>query len=94
MTQRVNYIHQSPELYRKLVEFSKAVENGAIPEKTRDLVAIRASQINGCTFCLDMHVKEARMHGERELRIYHLAAWRESCCSFPRNVPRWPGRRC
>ena len=42
------------------------------------LVDIRASQMNGCAFCLDMHVKEAKLHGERELRLYHVAIWRES----------------
>jgi AhpD family alkylhydroperoxidase len=42
------------------------------------LVKLRASQINGCLFCLDMHTKEALIHGERPLRIYHLAAWHES----------------
>ena len=42
------------------------------------LVDIRASQLNGCAFCLDMHVKQARMHGERELRLHHVAVWRES----------------
>jgi len=84
MTQRLSYIQQSPELYRKLVEFSRATENGAITEKMRDLVAIRASQMNGCAFCLDMHVKEAKLHGERELRIYHLPAWRESMLFVPK----------
>jgi len=39
---------------------------------------IRASQMNGCAFCLDMHVKEAKLHGERELRLHHVAIWRES----------------
>jgi len=48
------------------------------------LVTIRASQINGCAFCLDMHVKEAKIHGERELRLYHLAIWRESTLFTPR----------
>ena len=39
---------------------------------------MRVSQLNGCAFCLDMHVKEAKIHGERELRLHHLAIWRES----------------
>ena len=43
-----------------------------------------ASQINGCAFCLDMHVKQAKIHGERELRLYHLSAWRESTLFAPR----------
>ncbi len=45
---------------------------------------IRASQINGCGFCLDMHVKEAKIHGESELRLYHVAIWRESNLFVPR----------
>jgi AhpD family alkylhydroperoxidase len=84
MTQRINYIQQSPELFKKFMEFSTALKNSTIEEPIRDLVSIRASQLNGCGFCLDMHVKEARIHGERELRIHHLAAWRESTLFSPR----------
>lgn len=84
MTQRVNYIQQSPELFKKFIEFNNLVKDGAIEEKTCDLVAIRASQINGCGFCLDMHVKQAKLHGERELRLHHLAIWRESTLFIPR----------
>jgi len=47
-------------------------------------VNIRASQVNGCTFCLDMHSKEATLRGERPLRMYHVAAWRESELFNPR----------
>lgn len=84
MSQRIHYMQQSPELFRKFVEFSMLAEKGAIEEPVRDLVAIRASQINGCGFCLDMHVKQARLHGERELRLHHLAIWRESTLFSPR----------
>ena len=84
MTQRLNYIQQSPELFKKFMEFSTALKNSVVEESIRDLVSIRASQLNGCGFCLDMHVKEARIHGERELRIHHLATWRESTLFEPR----------
>jgi len=84
MTQRINYIQQSPELFKTFMQFSNALKNTAIEESIRDLVSIRASQLNGCSFCLDMHVKEARIHGERELRIHHLAVWRESTLFAPR----------
>lgn len=84
MTQRLNYIQQSPALFKKYLEFSDLVKDSAIEQTTRDLVSMRASQINGCGFCLDMHVKEARIHGERELRIYHLPVWRESTLFSPR----------
>jgi AhpD family alkylhydroperoxidase len=79
MTQRLNYIHQSPGVFKKFIEFNNVLsQDGTIDEKTHDLVVIRASQLNGCAFCLDMHVKQAKLHGERELRIYHLPIWRES----------------
>ena len=84
MTQRVNYAEQSPELLKKFVELLAVLNKGAIEEPIRDLVSIRASQINGCAFCLDLHVKQAKMHGERELRVYHLSIWRESTLFAPR----------
>jgi len=84
MTQRLNYMQQSPELFKKLIDFNSLVEEGAIERPIRDLIAIRASQINGCGFCVDMHVKQAKIHGERELRIHHLAIWRESTLFIPR----------
>lgn len=78
MTTRMNYAQQSPELFRKFMEFSTALKHGSIERGLHDLVNIRVSQINGCAFCLDMHSKEAKIHGERELRLYHLAIWQES----------------
>lgn len=78
MIQRLNYAQQSPELFRKLSELSMALKDSAIDQKIQDLVHIRTSQINGCAFCLDMHVKEAKIHGESELRLYHISIWRES----------------
>jgi AhpD family alkylhydroperoxidase len=84
MTQRIDYQKQSPELFKKFVEFSLVLKHSAIEESIRDLVDIRASQINGCAFCLDMHVKEATLHGERPLRLHHVATWRESTLFSPR----------
>jgi AhpD family alkylhydroperoxidase len=84
MTQRLNYAQQSPELFKKLSELSMALKDSAIEQNIQDLVHIRASQINGCAFCLDMHVKEAKIHGESELRLYHIAIWRESNLFIPR----------
>lgn len=76
---RLSVIEQSPELIKRLQDFSMAIANsGHIEPLLSSLVDIRASQLNGCTFCLDMHVKEAKLHGERELRLYHVAVWRES----------------
>jgi AhpD family alkylhydroperoxidase len=81
---RANYAEQSAELLKKFVEFLSATKEGAVEESIRDLVAVRAAQLNGCAFCLDMHVKQAKIHGERELRLHHLAAWRESTLFIPR----------
>jgi alkylhydroperoxidase AhpD family core domain len=84
MTQRLNYMQQSPELFKKMMEFSNAEKNSAVEEKILDLVHIRASQMNGCGFCLDMHVKQAKINGESELRLYHISIWRESTLFEPR----------
>jgi AhpD family alkylhydroperoxidase len=84
MSQRIDYAKQSPELFKRFAGFSEATKQSTIEESIRHLVDIRASQINGCTFCLDMHVKEATIHGERPLRLHHLAAWRESTLFLPR----------
>ena len=78
MTQRIDYQKQSPELFKKFVEFSMALRHSTIEGPIHDLVNIRASQINGCAFCVDMHVKEATIHGERPLRLHHIAIWHES----------------
>jgi len=84
VTQRLDYSQQSPALYKKFLEFSLAQQASAIEEPLRLLVEIRASQMNGCAFCLDMHVKQAKIQGERELRVHHVAIWRESPLFSPR----------
>ncbi len=84
MTQRLDYSQQSPALFKKFLEFSLAMQASSIEEPLRLLVEVRASQMNGCAFCLDMHVKQARIHGERELRLHHVAIWRESTLFSPR----------
>lgn len=78
MTARLNYFQQSPEVAAKYRDFSNSLKDRPVPEKLKDLVFLRASQLNGCAFCVDMHVKEAKIHGERELRLHHVAVWRES----------------
>jgi len=84
MTQRLNPAAVSPELYKAYYAFSQVVTKSSIDRSLRDLVHIRASQINGCAFCVDMHIKEATIHGERALRLHHLAIWRESSLFSPR----------
>ncbi|HVK52981.1 MAG TPA: carboxymuconolactone decarboxylase family protein [Pseudoxanthomonas sp.] len=84
MSQRLDYQKQSPELFKKFVEFNMKLNDSALEKTVRHLVVLRASQINGCTFCVDMHVKEATIHGERPLRLHHVAAWRDSSLFTPR----------
>jgi len=82
---RLSFAEQSPDLVKKLQDFSIAIaKSGHIETGLALLVDIRASQMNGCAFCLDMHVKEAKLHGERELRLYHVAIWRESPLFTPK----------
>lgn len=78
MSQRLNYMQQSPAAFKKLVELSMALKESGLEHGLQVLVEIRASQFNGCAFCLDMHVKQAVIGGERPLRLHHIAIWRES----------------
>ena len=78
MTRRLNIAEHSPELLKKFNDFNTAAHDSAIEAPIQHLVRIRASQINGCAFCVDMHVKQAKIHGERELRLHHVAIWWES----------------
>lgn len=75
---RLDPANLSGSLHKKYLAFSMATAESSIEPGLRDLVHIRASQINGCGFCLDMHVKEATIHGERPLRLHHVAVWWES----------------
>jgi AhpD family alkylhydroperoxidase len=86
MSQRIDYQAQSPDLLKKYLEFSLLTKKSSIERSIHDLVNIRASQMNGCAFCVDMHVKEATIHGERPLRLHHIALWRESPLFSPRET--------
>lgn len=79
MTARQNYMQTSPTFFKKFSDFSAALKtSNTVDGAILNLIDIRASQLNGCAFCLDMHVKEARLRGERDLRVHHVAIWRES----------------
>lgn len=84
MPQRLDYARKAPELFKKYLDFSLALKNSSLDLALRDLITLRASQLNGCAFCVDMHVKEATMHAERALRLHHVAVWRESPLFSPR----------
>src|SRR5688572_577732 len=79
--QRLDYTRLSADLFKKYLDFSMAFR---MDETLALLVDIRASQLNGCAFCLDMHVKQLRMRGERELRVHHISIWRESPLFTPK----------
>jgi AhpD family alkylhydroperoxidase len=78
---RPDYSRLSADLFKKYLAFSMAFR---MDETLALLVDLRASQLNGCAFCLDMHVKQARMHGERDLRLHHVSIWRESPLFTPK----------
>jgi AhpD family alkylhydroperoxidase len=66
------------KVVKHIVSANKAVDGSTLPTATQELVRIRASQINGCGFCLDMHTKDAAQAGESPVRINLVAAWREA----------------
>ncbi|ODP38891.1 carboxymuconolactone decarboxylase family protein [Sphingomonas turrisvirgatae] len=78
MTERLDHMRQVPALTQKLTELTFAIKQGTVEQTILSFVEIRASQLNGCAFCLDMHIKQAKLHGERDLRLHHVAIWRES----------------
>ena len=84
MSQRLDYYKLSPDAAALYAEFSVLLIKKPFLAEIAHLVTLRASQLNGCAFCVDMHVKEAKIHGERELRLHHVAVWRESPLFSPR----------
>lgn len=78
MQERVPYTEHAPDLYRKLVDVSMRLQNGSLDRRLIHLVFLRASQINGCAFCVDMHYWEARADGEDVQRLNNLVTWRET----------------
>ncbi|MGM9514826.1 carboxymuconolactone decarboxylase family protein [Roseateles sp. DB2] len=84
MSSRLDYTQQAPEAFKKYLDFALSLKKGPLEPSLADLLTLRASQLNGCAFCLDMHVKEAHLHGERPLRLHHVAIWRESPLFSPR----------
>ena len=67
-----------PEVLQALLGLGKLVAKTGLPNKTIELVNMRASQINGCSFCLDMHGRDAKKAGETDERLFTIAGWREA----------------
>jgi AhpD family alkylhydroperoxidase len=75
---RLRTFRSWPEGYNALERLSQLIKQSELEPELLELVKMRASQINGCAFCIDMHSKDARAKGETEQRLYGLSAWRET----------------
>jgi len=78
MQQRINYTQVAPDGYKAMAGLEQYARRSGLESSLLELVKTRASQINGCAFCLDMHTKDARVAGETEQRLYTLSAWHET----------------
>ncbi|HEU4497388.1 MAG TPA: carboxymuconolactone decarboxylase family protein [Flavobacterium sp.] len=78
METRVNILQTQPEAYKAMAGLEKYLASTPLTPKHKELIKIRASQINGCAYCINMHTRDARKIGETEQRIYLLNAWRET----------------
>jgi len=78
MKQRINFYEKGFKAIRPLFNLGAYLAKSPIEQQLLDLINFRVSQINGCAYCLDMHSKDLRAHGETEQRLYMLDAWRES----------------
>ncbi len=78
MKPRMNFYQAAPDTVNALMALENQVASSGLEQSLIELVKTRASQINGCAYCINMHTQDARKHGETEQRLYLLNAWRES----------------
>jgi AhpD family alkylhydroperoxidase len=78
MQQRIDVTKVSPAAYQAVAALQSYVDQSGLDAKLRELIKIRASQINGCAYCLSMHTRDARKLGESDERMHLLDAWREA----------------
>jgi len=78
MKQRMNFFEKGFKAIKPLFSLGAYLSRSTVEQSLLDLLAFRVSQINGCAYCLDMHSKDLRAHGETEQRLYMLDAWREA----------------
>jgi AhpD family alkylhydroperoxidase len=78
MAARIDYTKVGGGALQAMLGLEKYLADSSIEKALRELVKVRASQINGCAYCIDMHWKDARAGGETEQRLYGLSAWREA----------------
>ncbi|MEP7361107.1 MAG: carboxymuconolactone decarboxylase family protein [Chloroflexota bacterium] len=81
---RLDYQHVLPAASRAMKELERVVESSTLEPRMRELIKLRASQINGCAYCVDMHTKDARAMGEDPQRLDLVTAWREAPVFSPR----------
>ncbi len=77
---RIDYRQVLPEAVAAMDSLQRAVDRAGVDEGLLELIKIRASQINGCAYCVDMHTKDARALGEDEQRLHMVAVWKEASC--------------
>ena len=82
--QRLDFAKASPAAYKALLGIENTVRESGLEHSLLELVKLRASQINGCGFCVDMHAKDARQAGEAERRLHAVVVWRETPFFSPR----------
>lgn len=80
MSLRFNYYAACPEALQTMRKLEEFIKESGLDRTLYELIKIRASQINGCAFCLDMHTRELRAMGETEQRVHLISVWRESPC--------------
>ena len=80
MEQRLSYQQASPDAFKAMLATEQQVRRSGLESSLLELVKMRASQVNGCAWCLDMHAKDARALGETEQRLYLLPVWRDAPC--------------
>ena len=80
MKPRMNFYQAAPEAMKAMMALENQIQSSGLEQSLMELVKTRASQINGCAFCINMHTQDARKRGESEQRLYLLNAWREAPC--------------
>ena len=78
MKPRMNFQQAAPDTVKALIALETQIQSSGLEQSLIELVKTRASQINGCAYCINMHTQDARKHGETEQRLYLLNAWREA----------------
>ncbi len=86
MKPRMNFQQAAPDTVKALIALETQIQSSGLEQSLIELVKTRASQINGCAYCINMHTPDARKHGETEQRLYLLNAWREA--------PAYTDREC